>query len=228
MLVDGGPSPCASVADAFRSRRASNRRGSSLRTRILITVADCRSCCRGSVCGSCGSHRAVFAESARRSSSRPHAKRSFRFTSFATGSHRARQCIRSCIRRGSLVSPIAGEQHSVVLDVRVGRRAILLTGDIERDAESAFASRLDRVDILKVAHHGSRTSSTAALLDRITPRVAFISCGRHNLFGHPHPEVLDALHARGVRVWRTDRSGTMDVRFSGDQIFVHRQIDTLK
>lgn len=100
---------------------------------------------------------------------------------------------------------------SLVLRVQLQSRRVLLTGDIEREAESALLDRMKKCDILKVAHHGSRSSSTEAFLDAVHPRVALISCGRHNLFGHPHPSVIDALRRRGVRVWRTDQDGSITV-----------------
>jgi len=115
---------------------------------------------------------------------------------------------------------------SVVLHVVVEGRSALLTGDAEREAEALLATRPVRADILKVAHHGSRTSSTPALLDAVKPRVALISCGRHNLFGHPHATVLDALRTRHIFVLRTDRDGTVDVSFHGDHFLVHHEIDT--
>jgi competence protein ComEC len=109
---------------------------------------------------------------------------------------------------------------SLVLRVQLQSRRLLLTGDIEREAESALLDRMKRCDILKVAHHGSRSSSTAAFLDAAQPRIALISCGRHNLFGHPHPTVIDALRQRGIHVWRTDRDGSITLVLDG------RQIDT--
>jgi competence protein ComEC len=115
---------------------------------------------------------------------------------------------------------------SVVLRVQIERQTILLTGDIEREAEAWLADRNLRAGILKVAHHGSRTSSTPALLDSVHPRVAVISCGRHNLFGHPHPEVLEALAERGIRVLRTDRDRTIEIalraRVMDTQHVLHR------
>jgi len=96
----------------------------------------------------------------------------------------------------------------------------VLTGDIEREAESEIAPRLEPADVLKIAHHGSRSSTTDPLLDRVKPRIALISCGRHNLFGHPHPSVLESLRARGVHVWRTDRNGTVDVEMRDGHLFV--------
>lgn len=115
---------------------------------------------------------------------------------------------------------------SIVVRLQIERRRVLLTGDVEREAEAMLAERVRRADILKVAHHGSHTSSTALLLDAVAPRVAFISCGRHNLFGHPHAEVLAALEARRVRVWRTDRSGSIEIALDGGRLAVRPQIDT--
>jgi competence protein ComEC len=116
---------------------------------------------------------------------------------------------------------------SVVLRLRIGARRVLLTGDIEREAEAELASNEElRADVLKVAHHGSRTSSSAALLDAVQPRIALISCGRHNLFGHPHPSVVDALRERDIRIVETDRNGAVEVAFERRQIRVRYQIDT--
>lgn len=120
----------------------------------------------------------------------------------------------------------AENNSSIVLHVSVRKRSALLTGDVEREAEGLLAAQPIRADILKVAHHGSRTSSTPALLDAVRPRLALISCGRHNLFGHPHLAVLDALRARHIFLRRTDRDGTVDVIFRGDHFLVHHEIDT--
>jgi competence protein ComEC len=116
---------------------------------------------------------------------------------------------------------------SAALRVTAEMRTILLTGDLESDGESDLADRRPRADILKVAHHGSRTSTTRPLLDAVQPRVALISCGRRNLFGHPHPRVLEALRARRIRVWRTDTGGTIDVDVERGRIGVAREIDTV-
>jgi competence protein ComEC len=115
---------------------------------------------------------------------------------------------------------------SVVLRAVIGRWTALLTGDIERDAEESLASRAIRADVLKVGHHGSKTSSTPLLLDAVHPRIALISCGLHNLFGHPHPSVLESLRSRGIHAWRTDRNGTIDVDFLPAHLVVSQQFDT--
>ena len=120
----------------------------------------------------------------------------------------------------------AENNSSVVLRARIGRWRVLLTGDVERDAEELLAGRDVHADVLKIAHHGSRTSSTPLLLDAVRPRIALISCGLRNTFGHPHPSVVVALRARGVRIWRTDRDGTVDLDFFPAHIMVHGQFDT--
>jgi competence protein ComEC len=120
---------------------------------------------------------------------------------------------------------------SVVYRVRLGGVWILLTGDIERDAESRLvAERADSLaaGILKVAHHGSRTSSTPAFLDAVHPRLALISCGRHNVFGHPNRGVVEALTGRRVDILRTDLSGTVSIEVFNGQLRVTREIDTFR
>jgi competence protein ComEC len=115
---------------------------------------------------------------------------------------------------------------SVIVRAEANGRSVLLTGDIEREGELDLASMTARADVLKIAHHGSKTSTTAILLDAVQPRLAVISCGRANLFGHPHPTTIDSLRRRGVRIWRTDLSRSIDVSL-GRVITVTPQIDTL-
>ena len=90
-----------------------------------------------------------------------------------------------------------------VSEARVGGHSVLLTGDIERDQEAALVARHGaalRSDVLLVAHHGSKTSSSAAFLDAVQPRVAVIQAGYRNRFGHPAADVVARLRARGVVV----------------------------
>jgi competence protein ComEC len=102
-------------------------------------------------------------------------------------------------------------QSVVAIFDRDGRRA-LLTGDAGAPTERDLASggRLGHADLLKVGHHGSRTSTTPQLLAAVRPRLALLSCGRENRFGHPAPVTLQTLAAFGVPTFRTDRLG--DVR----------------
>src|SRR5688572_6521613 len=106
---------------------------------------------------------------------------------------------------------------SVVLEVVYGDVAILLTGDIGADVERAILPLLtpSRIRILKVAHHGSRTSSSSALLEAWRPQLAVISCGRGNRFGHPAPEVMERLDAIGATVLRTDLDGQITIETDG-------------
>jgi competence protein ComEC len=102
---------------------------------------------------------------------------------------------------------------SLAFILRFGQSSILLTGDLEKDMESRMlaAGFVSPVDVLKVAHHGSRTSTTAPLLEAARPRWAVISAGAGNPFRHPHPDVLKRLARQQTIVWRTDLHG--QVRF---------------
>lgn len=115
--------------------------------------------------------------------------------------------------------------NSFVVRVRFGERAILFTGDAEHDAEAELVERLGargglRADVLKVGHHGSRTSTTASFVAAVDPGVAVISCGVRNRFGHPHPSTLATLADAQVRVLRTDRVGSVVVTTDGRSLDV--------
>lgn len=109
-----------------------------------------------------------------------------------------------------------GNNRSLVLAAQAPGLRALLTGDIEAAAERRLLRRwpeaLLRSDLLKVPHHGSASSTTSGLLAAVRPRLALISCGRGNPYGHPAPEVLRRLTATGARVLRTDLSGEIGVR----------------
>jgi len=101
---------------------------------------------------------------------------------------------------------------SIVLLGEVGRHRMLLAGDIEEQIDPRLLARgLPTVDLLKVAHHGSRTSSTDALLAAVQPAVAVISSGRGNPYGHPTPATMERLRATGAEVFRTDEDGSVTV-----------------
>ena len=106
---------------------------------------------------------------------------------------------------------------SVVLRVRYGVVDVWLTGDAGPEFEHRLPPDADaaRVRVLKVGHHGSRSSTSAALLDALRPQVAIVSAGRANLFGHPSPDVLARLRAAGAAVFRTDRDGATTVETDG-------------
>jgi competence protein ComEC len=111
---------------------------------------------------------------------------------------------------------------SVVLEIVYRDVALLLTGDIGEDVERATVPRLvpARIRILKVAHHGSRTSTSHELLEAWRPQIALISCGRGNPFGHPAPDVIARLEAIGARIYRTDFDGEITVDTDGRHVDV--------
>jgi competence protein ComEC len=107
--------------------------------------------------------------------------------------------------------------NALVLRVEYGHTSFLLTADIERDGEERLLRRgnLLPCTVLKVAHHGSRSSTHDRFLERARPNWAVISCGRYNSFGHPAPAVLGRLQNAGTRVQRTDLSGSIEVFSDG-------------
>jgi competence protein ComEC len=110
---------------------------------------------------------------------------------------------------------------SVVLLGEVAGRRILLTGDVEDDVDPLLVARgLPSIDVLKVAHHGSKTASTPAFLDVVKPGVAIVSAGAGNPYGHPARSTLDRLASSGARVLRTDTDGSVEVDIDGSGIRV--------
>src|SRR5439155_18850927 len=111
---------------------------------------------------------------------------------------------------------------SVVLELRYRNVAVLVLGDVGADIERSILPQLSPavLRILKVAHHGSRTSTSQELLDAWHRQIAIISCGRGNSFGHPAPEVVARLEGAGVRIYRTDRDGEITVDTDGQHVSV--------
>jgi len=125
----------------------------------------------------------------------------------------------------SVLHPAGGEDPSdpngasVVILVRWGAFEALLTGDAPVEAEMAILPMVPPVELLKVGHHGSRTSTGVELLERARPALSVISVGSGNRFGHPAPEVLARLRREGVEVLRTDLHGTLSIRARRDGTF---------
>jgi competence protein ComEC len=102
-----------------------------------------------------------------------------------------------------------------VIAVEYAGRRLLFAGDLEAEGEAALVARgAVPADVLKVPHHGSRTSSTDTLLDAVRPQLAVISVGERNRWGFPDAGVLDRYRAHGARVLRTDRQGAIAVSVS--------------
>jgi len=101
---------------------------------------------------------------------------------------------------------------SIVIHASLGEFDALLTGDAYKDVDRLIASTFTHVvEVLKVGHHGSDTSTDSLLLATARPELALISVGRNNRYGHPAPEVLDRLERSGASVRRTDREGSIVV-----------------
>lgn len=103
---------------------------------------------------------------------------------------------------------------SLAMRVSVDGMTLFIAGDAERPLEEYLCSRGYDMEaqIFHAGHHGSSGSTTAALLDRVSPELAVISCGRDNLYGHPARQVLERLGERGIAVRRTDLEGTIVIR----------------
>jgi competence protein ComEC len=109
---------------------------------------------------------------------------------------------------------------SLVVRLTYGSRSFLLTGDVERPIEREMleAGELRPTDVLKVAHHGSRTSSTDDFLETVHPAFAVISAGFENSYGHPHPAILGRLADRHAAILRTDVNGLITIRTDGRRL----------
>lgn len=99
---------------------------------------------------------------------------------------------------------------SLVLKITYGGSVFLVTGDIESRAEKEIVEAADvECDVLKVAHHGSSSSSSKRFLEEADPTYGIISVGKDNSYGHPHNEVMERLENDDVRIYRTDRDGSI-------------------
>jgi competence protein ComEC len=124
--------------------------------------------------------------------------------------------------------PLAGDDgdapsannDSIVLRIRFGRRTLLLTGDAEAPAEASLVAAGDDLacDVLKVAHHGSRTSSTQAFVNATRPALAVVSVGQDSPHGHPHAEVIARWRDAGALVLTTGERGTITVSTDGEDL----------
>lgn len=121
------------------------------------------------------------------------------------------------------VSGVATNDGSIVGRLVYGDTSIMFTGDAPQDIEHYLVS-LDgknlKSDVLKVGHHGSRTSTSAEFVGVVAPAYAAISDGRGNKYGHPHKETLDTLAQFGVHVYRTDEFGTIVTQSDGENVSV--------
>ena len=126
----------------------------------------------------------------------------------------------------TMVGPVAQysdtNDTSIVLRIEYGSTSFLLTGDMEKTAETDLVnSGVNlRADVLQVGHHGSSTSTGYLFLNSVLPEMAVISCGVNNKYGHPHEETLSILRDAGVDVYRTDLQGTITIGSDGQNYTV--------
>lgn len=127
------------------------------------------------------------------------------------------------------VSPIPQREYgnnnnaSMVLDVRVGEVNFLFTGDLESDGERDLL-RENTVEshVLKVAHHGSSTSTTEEFLEKVQPKFGIISCGKDNSYGHPHKEVVKRLEKEGIVLYNTSTDGAIELQVFGRNVKIKK------
>jgi len=110
--------------------------------------------------------------------------------------------------------------ESLVLKICYGKTSLLLSGDAEREAEGVMSRQYRsflKSDVLKVGHHGSKTSSSDIYLHYVQPQFAIISVGEKNKFKHPSPATVERLQNMGASVLRTDRLGAVVMESDGER-----------
>ena len=117
-----------------------------------------------------------------------------------------------------------GAINNMVFIVNYNGIRIMVTGDLLEEDEHEILKHYRpeqlRCDILKVAHHGSKSSSSETFLDAASPSIAVIQCGRNNIYGHPHQQTLERLEERGIKVYRTDLNGAVGIDLDGAGISI--------
>lgn len=114
-----------------------------------------------------------------------------------------------------------GNNLSLVLLLNYYGKKVLFPGDIEKEVEWEILRKFNGpIDIIKVPHHGSNTSSTEELLNLLNPKIAVISVGRNNIYGHPKDEVIDRYKRIGAEIYRTDLHGLIEVKLNRDKIII--------
>lgn len=115
-------------------------------------------------------------------------------------------------------------EMSLVIKSVYGNTSVMLTGDAEVESEEDILKKWSasalQSDILKVGHHGSSTSTTDAFLNAVNPKAAIISCGEGNTYGHPHEETVKKLENKGIKIYRTDKDGSIIYKSNGNDIIL--------
>lgn len=140
----------------------------------------------------------------------------------------------TCLHPGKCYVNSDANAGSTVLYMEYENFSALFTGDLEGEGEELVTERLarmreadvlpERITLLKAAHHGSKNSTKEAFLTIVHPRIALISAGRDNSYGHPHRETLYRLENRGCRIYQTTVSGAVTVRVKGSRVWVEEYL----
>ena len=109
-------------------------------------------------------------------------------------------------------------ESSIVMRIDYGQVCVYLTGDIPKEILQTVIDK--PCQVLKVAHHGSRTGTNEEVLDKAKPQIAIIQVGKNNKFGHPHKEVMDLLQSKGVKILRNDTNGTIEIDTDGKSLWI--------
>ena len=131
----------------------------------------------------------------------------------------------TCLHPGAEYSSSDTNAYSECFYVEFPKWTLLLTGDVEGRGEAALLNELEsrniqEITVLKAAHHGSRNSSSEALLRQVSPRLTVISCGRNNRYGHPHKELLERLEQTDTYIMQTAQSGAITITYSNGNLKV--------
>lgn len=129
----------------------------------------------------------------------------------------------------NIISENCINNNSLVLKMEYNKFSILFTGDIEKVAEEAILQKyrdtnILKSTILKVAHHGSKSSSIAEFLEKVKPKIALIGVGAKNTFGHPSEGVIERLKENNSKIYRTDLNGEITIITNGNTITIDRFI----
>lgn len=124
----------------------------------------------------------------------------------------------------NIVSDNKINNNSLVIKLKYQNFSMLFTGDIEAEGEEAilkkYANKPEKLksSVLKVAHHGSKTSSTENFIKAVKPEVVLIGVGENNLFNHPNQEVLERFKNCNIKIYRTDKNGEIKIRVKGSKL----------
>ena len=127
----------------------------------------------------------------------------------------------------NMISDNSINNNSLVCKLNYKNYSMLFTGDIEAIDEKAILKKYSKnfnilkSDILKVAHHGSKTSSITEFIEKIKPKYAIIGVGEDNKFGHPSDSTIQNLEKANIRIYRTDKMGEIEIKTNGKEIKIN-------